>query len=64
MPEKNYILALDAGTTSSAGALVDLKPMVRDFYNRMGWDEQGVPLPDTLKAMGLARLGPGQLQSC
>ena len=38
----------------SAGAMVDLKPMVRDFYSKMGWDEQGVPLPDTLKAMGLS----------
>lgn len=37
----------------SAGAKVDLKPMVQDFYRRMGWDERGVPLPETLKALNL-----------
>lgn len=37
----------------SAGAKVDLKPMVRDFYRRMGWDERGVPLPKTLRALAI-----------
>ena len=42
------------GEGPSTGAKVDLAPMVRDFYSRMGWDSRGVPLLPTLKALDLA----------
>jgi aldehyde:ferredoxin oxidoreductase len=51
LPEK--FLKEPIGEGPSTGAKVDLKPMVRDFYRDMGWDEQGVPLPETLAAFDL-----------
>jgi aldehyde:ferredoxin oxidoreductase len=31
--------------------------MLDDYYQRMGWDkETGKPLPETLKALGLAQV--------
>jgi aldehyde:ferredoxin oxidoreductase len=39
---------------ASAGAKVDLKPMVEEFYRGMGWDSSGVPLPETLERLGLS----------
>ena len=41
------------GEGPSAGARVDLEPMVRDFYRVMGWDDRGIPLPATLAALNL-----------
>ena len=35
------------------GKTVDLKPMLRDFYHSMGWDEVGVPSEKKLKSLGL-----------
>ena len=35
------------------GLKVNLEPMVQDFYNCMGWDDKGVPTPDTLQKLGL-----------
>jgi aldehyde:ferredoxin oxidoreductase len=51
LPEKFLNEAIGEGP--STGAKVDLKPMVQDFYRIMGWDEQGVPLPETLAALNL-----------
>ena len=51
LPEK--FLNEPIGEGPSTGAKVDLKPMVLDFYRIMGWDEQGVPLPETLAAFNL-----------
>ena len=51
LPEK--FLNEPIGEGPSTGAKVDLKPMVLDFYRIMGWDEQGVPLPETLAALNL-----------
>jgi aldehyde:ferredoxin oxidoreductase len=51
LPEK--FLNEPIGEGPSTGAKVDLKPMVQDFYKIMGWDEQGVPLPETLAALNL-----------
>ena len=41
------------GEGPSAGATVNLKPMVQDFYCSMGWDDRGVPLPKTLATLQL-----------
>jgi aldehyde:ferredoxin oxidoreductase len=38
----------------SKGSLIQIKPMVREYYQRMGWDEKtGKPLRTTLKDLGL-----------
>lgn len=35
-------------------ALVDYFPQIRqEYYKIMGWDGEGVPLPETLKSLGL-----------
>jgi aldehyde:ferredoxin oxidoreductase len=51
LPEK--FLNEPIGEGPSVGAKVDLAPMVREFYRLMGWDEQGVPLPETLAGLNL-----------
>jgi aldehyde:ferredoxin oxidoreductase len=41
----------------SKGSVVQIKPMVAEYYQRMGWDEKtGKPLIPTLKALGLEDL--------
>jgi len=35
------------------GLRVNLEPMVQDFYQRMGWDVNGIPTPDKLRKLGL-----------
>lgn len=38
----------------SKGSVIQIKPMVLEYYQRMGWDEKtGKPLITTLKALGL-----------
>jgi aldehyde:ferredoxin oxidoreductase len=51
LPEK--FLKEPIGEGPSTGAKVDLKPMVQEFYKTMGWDDQGVPLPETLSTFDL-----------
>ena len=51
LPEK--FINEPIGDGPSTGAKVDLKPMVEDFYRHMKWDEQGVPLPETLESFQL-----------
>lgn len=52
LPEK--FLTEPIGDGPATGSVVDLKPMIEDFYRLMGWDESGAPLPETLKRLGLA----------
>ena len=52
LPEK--FLNEPIGEGPSKGAKVNLEPMVQDFYKIMGWDEQGVPLAETLAALNLS----------
>jgi aldehyde:ferredoxin oxidoreductase len=51
LPDK--FLQEPIGEGPSTGAKVDLVPMVQDFYRSMGWDEKGVPLPETLITLQL-----------
>lgn len=44
----------DPGPT--AGMTVPVGPLVRDFYEAMGWDEQGRPTEGTLRRLGLIDL--------
>ena len=51
LPDK--FLQEPIGEGPSKGAKADLAPMIRDFYRSMGWDEHGVPLPETLSRFNL-----------
>ena len=43
----------------SKGSIVRIKPMVREYYQRMGWDEKtGKPLIRTLRTLGLEDVIP------
>jgi aldehyde:ferredoxin oxidoreductase len=53
LPEKFLREPIEDGPAK--GAKVNLKPMLEDFYRSMGWDEKGVPLPETLARLGLSR---------
>jgi aldehyde:ferredoxin oxidoreductase len=37
----------------SRGRVVDLEAMLKEYYFVRGWDEEGVPKPETLKKLGL-----------
>ena len=37
----------------SKGQVVDLNPMLDDFYRLMGWDLEGVSIYDTVQRLGL-----------
>ncbi len=51
LPDKFTREAVPRGPAQ--GARADLAPMIADFYRTMGWDTQGVPLPETLRKHGL-----------
>ena len=40
----------------SKGWVSHLEPMLKEYYRSRGWDENGVPKPEKLKALGLANL--------
>ena len=39
---------------ASKGHVVDLEPMLNEYYQLRGWDNQGQPTPDKLRELGLA----------
>jgi aldehyde:ferredoxin oxidoreductase len=39
---------------ASKGHVVDLPPMLDDYYQIRGWDTQGRPTPDKLRELSLA----------
>jgi aldehyde:ferredoxin oxidoreductase len=41
----------------SQGWVVQLEPMLKEYYRGRGWDENGVPTPKKLQELGLANLG-------
>jgi aldehyde:ferredoxin oxidoreductase len=50
-------LLQDAPTDGpSKGWVVQLEPMLKEYYRSRGWDESGVPKPAKLAALGLANL--------
>ena len=40
-------------TGSAKGQRVDLEPMLREYYEIMGWDQQGRPSKEQLELLGL-----------
>ncbi|UCG66393.1 MAG: hypothetical protein JSW12_05035 [Deltaproteobacteria bacterium] len=41
------------GVAAGRGIMPHWDKMLQNYYNLMGWDEKGTPLPDTLRGLGL-----------
>ncbi|MFQ6020136.1 MAG: aldehyde ferredoxin oxidoreductase C-terminal domain-containing protein [Dehalococcoidia bacterium] len=52
MPPRMLKEALSTGP--SADQVVDLEPMLQEYYRIRGWDEEGNPKPETVARLGLA----------
>ncbi len=46
------------GNGPAAGQVVELAPMLDEYYRLMGWDALGVPTPERLRELGLGDLVP------
>lgn len=51
LPERNLSQPLPVG--AGGGQVVDLAPMLDDYYRLMGWDEDGVPTPERLRDLNI-----------
>jgi aldehyde:ferredoxin oxidoreductase len=40
----------------SKGQVVDLEPMLEEYYRLRGWDKDGIPTEEKLKELGLEQL--------
>ena len=54
LPARNLSQPLPGGP--ARGQVVDLDPLLDEYYDLMGWDRSGVPSPETLARLGLERL--------
>ncbi len=61
LPER--MLSEPVADGPSAGFTVNLAPMLQEYYDFRGWDEQGVPLLETLKELRLDDLQIGGLDN-
>jgi len=52
LPLRNLTQPMTVG--SSGGQVVDLQPMLDEYYQIMGWTNNGVPTPERLKALGIS----------
>jgi aldehyde:ferredoxin oxidoreductase len=52
LPDRNLKQPMEDGP--AAGHLVELDPMLNDYYRLMGWSEDGIPTPERLRELGLA----------
>jgi aldehyde:ferredoxin oxidoreductase len=52
LPDRNLKQPMEGGP--AAGHVVDLEPMLSEYYRIVGWDDNGVPTLDCLKRLGLA----------
>ena len=51
LPARNLSQPITVG--SAGGQVVDLEPMLDEYYRIMGWSLEGVPTPERLKELGL-----------
>ena len=51
LPTRNLVQPLAGGP--GGGQVVELAPMLDEYYRLMGWDANGVPTPERLKLLGL-----------
>jgi len=57
LPLRNLMQPMKVG--SAGGQVVDLEPMLDEYYRIMGWTDNGIPTPERLKALGISEaLGP------
>ena len=54
LPDRNLKQPMESGP--AAGHVVELDPMLSEYYRIMGWDENGIPTPERLEKLGLAGL--------
>ncbi len=54
LPDRNLKQPMEGGP--AAGQIVELDPMLSEYYRIMGWDENGVPTPERLQKLELAAL--------
>ena len=54
LPARNLSQPLSGGP--ARGQVVDLDPLLDEYYDLMGWDRSGIPSPETLARLGLERL--------
>jgi len=54
LPARNLSQPLPGGP--ARGQVVDLDPLLDEYYDLMGWDRSGIPSPETLARLGLERL--------
>jgi len=54
LPKRSLAEPLPSGPAK--GQVVDLDTMRAEYYQLMGWDEQGVPKPETLDGLGLSEI--------
>jgi aldehyde:ferredoxin oxidoreductase len=52
LPARNLSQSLQ-GSGPAKGHVVELDPMLDEYYAMMGWDRNGVPTPDKLRELGL-----------
>jgi len=52
LPARNLTQPMTVG--SAGGQVVDLEPMLDEYYRIMGWAKNGVPTPERLKELGLS----------
>ena len=52
LPARNLAQPLQ-GSGPAKGHVVELDPMLDEYYALMGWDQNGVPTPERLKELGL-----------
>ena len=48
-------MQLRSGDYPDDGIVPNTDMMVKEVYRMLGWDEKGVPKPETLKNLGLDR---------
>lgn len=51
LPARNLSQPLPVG--AGGGQVVDLAPMLDEYYQLMGWDADGVPMPERLRDLGI-----------
>ena len=53
LPARNLSQPMTAGPAE--GHVVSLDPMLEEYYTLMGWNTDGVPTPERIQALGLAK---------
>jgi len=55
-PSPRYRSAPSGESVTTESIMDHWKPMLKNYYMNMGWDSDGVPLPETLEKLGLEHI--------